>query len=85
MTGVTPLKEEIYQKTSVYGISTLEYVIRSSRAPVDYADVEQNKTLIYQCKEISRLQGEAYHQDKKVVYAEICKDCAECGLIWINK
>ena len=60
----TTIGEEIKQKTSEYGIYPLGYFIFASTTPVDYGNLEQNKTLIDKCKDIGRIQGEAYHQDK---------------------
>ena len=42
----TTTEEELYHKTSAYGISPLGYGTRISTAPVDYGHYNQNKTLI---------------------------------------
>ena len=51
----TIIEEELYQKTSADVNYPLGYVICASNAPVDYGCVDQNKTLLYQCKYITRL------------------------------
>ena len=42
----TTIEGELYQKISADGMFPLVYVIRASKAPVKYVDVDQNNTLI---------------------------------------
>ena len=47
--------------------------------------MDGNKTLLELCKDIAKLQGGSYHQDKNLVYASSHKACANCGLTLIYK
>ena len=60
------IEEGLDQKASVDVISTLVYIIPVSKAPVNYGDVDQNKIMLEHCKNIVKLLGEAYHQEKLV-------------------
>ena len=60
------IEEGLDQKASVDVIYTLVYVIPVSKAPVNYGDVDQNKIMLEHCKNIVKLLGEAYHQEKLV-------------------
>ena len=71
----TTIEEELDQKTASYGISTLGYVIHTSKAPVNNGDINPNKTLLEQCKDTVRLKRGGHHKDKNVVNVVIRKTC----------
>ena len=82
--GCTKIVEGVYQNISVDAISSLGYVIYTSKELVYSRDIDQNITLIDHCKEIKILQGEDYNQENNVVYSKIHKACVGCGLTWIK-
>ena len=75
----TIIEEELYQKTSADGFSPFEYVILASKEPVDCVDVDQNKTLLDQCKLIKRPQQEACHQEKMWYVSQFARPALNVG------